>query len=386
MIKDPRASHSLFLGTMLVALGLYTPPPGPAALWLLDHPVALGLSPGLPAFLLTWLVIVLLLSAIIYLGLRYGDPVFDVDLSPAIARFLDRAAIGAMDVVGLAVGIALTLGLPWYSTHYLPLGLSMVAGFGALALLDPLPRSMGESPPEISPAPVEGTNLVRQTYSWSFECDIGPERPVRHPQFLELLIDVDRCAAFQARNPSTERRPGPGDLAELVANGTTPEVEQVGASVRRTTRANGYCAYIEVLNAVGFVQSPEAIPYVEDQESKGVPEYWRYPVETLADRAGDCECKSILAASILQVLGREVLFLTYPPKDDQPGHMAIAIQGAESFPSGLHFFPYRSGRYFYCELTAGGWRPGEMPAQYRGVAPDVYVVQPFPSQTPVSHS
>ena len=374
MISDPRVGHSLFLGGTLTAMGLYFPPPGPVALWLLRYPIPLGLPPGFLAFLLSWLAVLTVLSGIIYLFLRYSLPVLDADLSAPVARFLDRAAIGALDVVGLGVGIAAIAGLPWYSVHYLPLGLSLVIGFGALVTLDPLPRSMGEPPPEIRPAAVEGEDLARLTYSWSFDCDIGLERPARHSQFLDLLVDLNSYRAFQARNPSKERHPGPGDLAELVANGASPEVEQVAAAVRLTTRTHGYCAYVEVLNATGFVQSPEAIPYVSDQESKGIPEYWRYPLETLADRAGDCECKSILAGSLLRLLDRQVLFLIYPPKDDLPGHMAIAIQGAESFPPGLYFFPHKGGRYFYCELTAEAWRPGEVPARYRGVAPEVYVV------------
>jgi hypothetical protein len=376
MSRDLRVNVSLFLGGMLTAVGLYLPPPGPVALWLVHHPVLPGFPPGLPGLFLTWAGAVLVLSGAIYMVLRYGPLVFEVDLSPSAARLFDRTAIGGLDVAGLVVGIGAAAILPWFSPHYLPLGFSLVLGFGALVRLAPLPRSMGAPPPEITPSEVSGTRLGRQTYAWSFECDLGPDRPVRQPQFLELLIDLDLYEGFQARNPSVQRPPGPGDLAELVGNGRTAEVEQVAASIRRTTRTQGYCDYIEVLNAIGFVQSPEAIPYVEDQESKGIAEYWRYPLETLADRAADCECKSILAGSILGVLGRDVLYLTYPPREDRPGHMAIAIEGADSFPPGLHFFPYQQKRYFYCELTAEGWRPGEVPLRLRDLSPEVYVVRP----------
>jgi len=374
--RDFRINVSLFLGSMLTAVGLYLPPPGPVALWLVNHPMLPGFSPGLPGFFLTWAGAVLALSGAIYLVLRYGPLVSEVDLSPPAARLFDRTAVGGLDIVGLVVGIGAAATLPWFSLHYLPLGLSLLLGFGALVLLDPLPRSMGAPPPEIMPSAVSGNRLGRQTYAWSFECDLGLDRPVRQPQFLELLIDLERYESFQARNPSVQRPPGPGDLAELVGNGRTAEVEQVAASIRRTTRAHGYCDYIEVLNAVGFVQSPKAIPYIEDQESKGIAEYWRYPLETLADRAGDCECKSILTGSILGVLGRDVLYLVYAPQEDRPGHMAIAIEGADSFPAGLHFFPYQQKRYFYCELTAEGWRPGEVPPPLRDLSPEVYVVHP----------
>jgi hypothetical protein len=73
-------------------------------------------------------------------------------------------------------------------------------------------------------------------------------------------------------------------------------------------------------------------------------------------------------------LGTKVLFLLYPPSEDKPGHMALAIEGGDSFPPGFHFFLYEGKRYFYCELTAEGMRPGEIPAPLREVEPEVYII------------
>lgn len=159
-----------------------------------------------------------------------------------------------------------------------------------------------------------------------------------------------------------------------MGNGITPEVERVGERIRATTRDERLCPYLEVLNAIAFVQGPNSIPYKSDRETTGIDEYWRYPLETLVDQAGDCECKSILAATIFQVLGTAALFLLYPPREGKPGHVALAIEGGDSFPPGLQFFPHRGRRYFYCELTAEGMRPGEIPASFRGLVPEVYAI------------
>jgi hypothetical protein len=221
---------------------------------------------------------------------------------------------------------------------------------------------------------MEGGHLERRTYAWEFDFDLGAEQPVRKAQFMDLLVDLERCERFRAKNPSRERGPGPGDLAELVGNGVTSEVEKVAEHIRLTTRGERLCSFLEVLNALGFVQCPSSIPYKSDLDTTGIAEYWRYPLEVLVDQAGDCECKSILAAAVFKILGTPALFLLYPPREGQPGHMALGIAGGDSFPSGLHFFPFRGRRFFYCELTAERMRPGEIPVSLRGLVPEVYAI------------
>jgi hypothetical protein len=67
---------------------------------------------------------------------------------------------------------------------------------------------------------------------------------------------------------------------------------------------------------VAFVQ--ECITY-QDDTTKGASEYWKYPLETLYDRTGDCEDFSILAAALLDAAGHEAgIYLL-------PGHAMGAI-------------------------------------------------------------
>ena len=61
-----------------------------------------------------------------------------------------------------------------------------------------------------------------------------------------------------------------------------------------------------------FVQE---IPYEEEIDC----EYPQYPIETLVNDKGDCEDKSILCASFLDLLGYNVSLLSLP------NHMAVGV-------------------------------------------------------------
>jgi hypothetical protein len=291
-----------------------------------------------------------------------------------VRNILDRTDVVLFDIWGLILSLSVLAFLPFFSFHYFPLGLSLTVAFSTLIIAPVPPREMGEPPPPVQAGQIEGERLGKLTYSWDFDYDLGDENPVKKAQFLELIVNLDVYEELKRKNPSRERNPGPGDLTELVGNGVTPEVENVAAHIRTTTIEEHLCSFLEILNAISFVQSPESIPYVSDLESTGIVEYWRYPLETLVDQGGDCECKTILAGAIFKVLGTKVLFLLYPPREDKPGHMALAIEGGDSFPPGFHFLFYEGRRYFYCELTAEGMRPGEIPAPLREIKPEVYVI------------
>lgn len=368
-----RRLHALALGGFLFSL-LYLPPPGPGALFLYAHPLPIRWVGGPAAFVLTCLLLLAILSGLVLLIFTYSRDLLGEDLYVPVRKVLDPTGLLPLDRWGSILALLALVVLPFFSFHYLPLGLALSMAFLALRKAPVPPRPMGEPPPPVQAAPVEGERLQRRTYAWEFDYDLGREEPVRKAQFLELPVDLDRYERLRGKNPSRERRPGPGDLAELVGNGVTPEVERVAEYIRSTTRNENLCSYLEVLNTLALVQSESSIPYKSDLETTGIAEYWRYPLETLVDQAGDCECKSILAAALFRVLGRAVLFLLYPPREDRPGHMALAVEGGDSFPPGLQFFAYRGKRYFYCELTAEGMRPGEIPAPLRELVPEVYAI------------
>jgi hypothetical protein len=99
---------------------------------------------------------------------------------------------------------------------------------------------------------------------------------------------------------------------------------------------------------ISFVQQ---LNYRNDQG-----EYPKFPIETLAERGGDCEDTSILLAAILAEMGYPTILI------NPPGHMAIAVACDDCGGAVYH----HEGRdYYYVETTATGFGVGDIPESYR---------------------
>ena len=125
---------------------------------------------------------------------------------------------------------------------------------------------------------------------------------------------------------------------------------------------------------LAFVQR---LPYIRDEVSTGLKEYYRYPVETLVDAAVeekgvDCEDTSLLLASILKPLGFKVALLLVPR------HVAVGVKGPLT---ATRFWnnQYNQSDYFYCETTGQGWRLGQVPKRYQGIQATVMPISLHPS-------
>ena len=94
------------------------------------------------------------------------------------------------------------------------------------------------------------------------------------------------------------------------------ELEEIVASFNEFASNQGLEEEEKLNLMVRFIQS---IPYKLDIESMAQKEYPRYPIETLVDNEGDCEDTAILTASLLKLMGYDVLLV------DLPEHMAVAV-------------------------------------------------------------
>jgi len=117
---------------------------------------------------------------------------------------------------------------------------------------------------------------------------------------------------------------------------------------------------------VSFVQN---IPFTNDLITTGYPEYPRYPLETLIDGGGDCEDTSILASSLLKLMGFDTVLFSYP------NHMAVGISITNI--SGTY---YSSGgkHYYYVETTGKNWKIGEIPPEYKDSPVTILSLEPKP--------
>ncbi len=108
--------------------------------------------------------------------------------------------------------------------------------------------------------------------------------------------------------------------------------EHFGASMERAVRffrerslTSAGTPAEEMLTVVNWTR---AIPYASDTETHGVADYANFPIETLYEKAGDCEDHAILAAAVLRRLGHDVA-LFYLGLGES-GHLALAWHATEA--------------------------------------------------------
>ena len=112
-----------------------------------------------------------------------------------------------------------------------------------------------------------------------------------------------------------------------------------------------------------FVQSN--IIYRLDDDTKNCQEYWRFPVETLVDKQGDCEDTSVLYAALMDTLDYDMALLFYSWVEDgeKLGHLAVGIQLNGNH--GSYVEDKFGTRYYYCETTTTVYTIGQIPKDIR---------------------
>ncbi|MDD4484755.1 MAG: PEGA domain-containing protein [Methanoregula sp.] len=133
-------------------------------------------------------------------------------------------------------------------------------------------------------------------------------------------------------------------------------------------------------NVVAFVQG---IPYAlhtdpaTGQTSTAANDYWKYPVETLAEGNGDCIDDAILAGALLKEMNYDVAIILLPQTgSNTEGH---AVVGIACDNCNGYYYPVDGRNYYYLDLTASGLPLGSMsyPGQadtYAHTAAQVFVL------------
>jgi len=102
--------------------------------------------------------------------------------------------------------------------------------------------------------------------------------------------------------------------------------------------------------ANGVLMIVHQIPYVESDPQK-------YPVETIVENEGDCDLLSLIAASIMNAGGLDVVLLLLKDYD----HMMVGVHLPES-PNDARtqvcFYEYEEKKYYVAEATGGNWETG----------------------------
>ena len=174
-----------------------------------------------------------------------------------------------------------------------------------------------------------------------------------------LSIPQNPYDAYKAVPDSTRTRDGPPGYDLMVTTQDT-YVQNLAERLNATTTQLGYNSYDQANFVLAFVQS---IPYNSDLNTTGHEEYPRFPIETLVDQTGDCDCKAILYVTLILTLGDGAVFIN--PTD----HLAVGILG-----NNLHgtYWTHNNQTYYYAETTGIGFTIGQLPDEFQGQTAFIY--------------
>ncbi len=354
------AGRTRTIGVAWVALIVDSILYAPAYAAFAMHPLFPFLGARRSWVLTAWLVYGLLLAALLVL-IWARSAVTATGAETALGSFLPSRWVRRTGVAGTDRFLLLMFfGLAVWCRHspFCFPWLALVTGLLLLTVLlvrpEPWPLHSTRDIPDVGPGPAFDPAEASDVRSWEWDCRFRPD--LRGSVRLRL-----RPAVVQKRrseNPSPQGLPV--DQAEtivrrLVEEGSKDfEVTEAARQLLAFARDQRFNYFEEAQNTLQFAQ---VIPYTDDVATKGM-EYFRYPIETLADNGGDCDCKAILASAVFRLMGlRSVVLLSGAEQ-----HAAVAVEGAPDFP-GNRYLAHAGSKYYFCETTDGGFgfTVGEMP-------------------------
>jgi len=241
----------------------------------------------------------------------------------------------------------------------------LLAAIGVLAWklgwLSNLSPFSGPSTPivvSIEPTASSGERLPR-TYSWRYD-GRNWELTMQIPEYLYLYYSRMERAPLEDYSIYVTHPKDDAEVTDLLA-----------AELKKLAVQRGHDAEETVNFTASFVQN---LKYTEDVDG----EYPNYPVESLVDKAGDCEDTAILTAALLQAMGYDAVLIRFDPvRERDAGHMAVGV--AVSGVSGGYSYTHDDEQYYYLETTSTSWTVGEIPSEYEGRSGDIYELVPVPA-------
>lgn len=243
----------------------------------------------------------------------------------------------------------------------------------ALASLFEVVTRVGPSPPRRPPPPPPPPVEEWKEFRWEFstglerhalECRIGI-RPEAYASARERLRDT---------SPSKTAPRSDEDCFEIAieevldeeAGAPAPEIGEIIDFLTGVADEKGFSNYQLANLVLSFVQE-QCITYSYDEDSTGFGEYFRFPLETIVDETGDCDCKAILACALFHRSDFRVAFAL------MPGHAALALASEEALP--FANWVYKGRRWYYCEATGDGWEAGAIPPSVRRRSVDLREIE-----------
>lgn len=236
----------------------------------------------------------------------------------------------------------------------------------------------GRIPAVPAPKPVPaGTKLVTRDYSWkktlSFKgitADDTLQLSFTESDFNGVNSPVRQANPFR-NGPITSDEDLVKRAKEVLAGAKTSDgceetaLATILNSAYQLTLQYGLADFEMYDLLLGFVQAN--VHYETDDKSESIGnvlEYFRYACETLYDKEGDCDCKSVLAYRLFKKLGVDVdLVEVASGETDHRNHVAVVLHSTPGAKVQLppDYKEYAPGKGVYCESTGAGFHPGDVP-------------------------
>ena len=291
--------------------------------------------------------------------------------------------------LNILIIIAAVVALRVSSPALLPLFAVILAGFlfnltcfnGKWHLEQPGASWSGRIP--VNPTPQNTTSAasskrITRTFSWApimalkgiKDCKEEIELSFAESDFNGVTSLVRKANPFRS-GPLQSEEDLSNRTKQVLAGVKTADGSEDTAIAKILNSAYQLClqyglADFEMFDLVlGFVQAN--VKYVVDEESESigkVEEYFRFASETLVDREGDCDCKSVLAYRLFEKLGVDVDLVTVRSGDKGTyNHVAIVLKNKASALIQLppEYAEFAPGQGVYCESTGHGFHPGDVP-------------------------
>ena len=201
-----------------------------------------------------------------------------------------------------------------------------------------------------------------KSYSWSFN---------NKEWNIELEIPVERYEGYKKSTKYTDKfgNRAPQKFAnskDAMASFVTYNdnvIKTLAGKLNTLAEKEGFDATDKANFVLKFAQM--SIAYALDNETEGCDEYWKYPVETLVDKNGDCEDTAVLYAAIMKALNYDVALLLYTVQNYEPdvGHLAVGVYLANGENNWDYVIDNTGRKYYYCETTNAGYNVGRIPPE-----------------------
>jgi hypothetical protein len=210
---------------------------------------------------------------------------------------------------------------------------------------------------------------ITRTYEWELDKTYSTQQ--LHGS-VTLYFTAQEIADMRQCNPFIAQRKDKSDKEYIMEmfqflnehKNFMARIRYVAHYINDTIKQNNLTPIDKIQFVLDFVQEPN-IRFVANRESRAINNYEyyiRYPDETLYDKEGDSNSKSLLAATLFYTMGYNVMYLA----SRKHNHSAIGVEiDARDIANGWYgsnvedmLVTENGKQYIYCETTGDRFRIG----------------------------